>query len=332
VRFSSTSAPTAELATPTAGPALPPEGVSAALDAAAAAANLPYATQVAPDSWYITHRMMEGLEYLHLAGGLEWWQTILALTAGIRVLSFPLTLYSMRNSAALARVKPESDELMARAAALDMKTADGQRKHAKIRTELFKLYADNKCSPFYNLGPILLQLPVFVFMFSALQAMSSHKTGHPWQGFESGGIGWFVDLSVPDPLYVLPVAASATFLVTTLLQDPTMVASQEQAKTMQYAGIGMSVVFLPIMATTSSATVLYFAATNVVGVCQTALLRSKTFRKLVSLPTTPPGQKADELPPQPVKVQFYTPSKPLERSKRSRSAAKPAESEPAGGR
>lgn len=291
-------------------PALPPGGLTPEMEAVIAA-NGSYASQVAPDSWTITHRTMELIDYIHVECGLEWWQTILALTMAIRVASFPLTVYSMRNSAALTRIKPQSDLLMEQAAECNMSTAQGQRRHAQIRADLFKLYRDNKCSPFYSLGPILLQLPVFVFMFSALQAMSSHKTGHPWHGFETGGIGWFADLSVPDPYYLLPLAASGTFLLTTLLQDPTMVASQEQARTMQYAGMGMSVVFLPIMATTSSATVLYFAATNVVGVAQTALLRSKTFRKLVSLPTTPPGQTPSEapLPAKPVEVRYFTPPK-----------------------
>lgn len=288
-------------------PALPPGGLTPAMEAAIAA-NGTYASQVAPDSWSITHRAMELIDAVHVECGLEWWQTILALTMAIRVASFPLTLYSMRNSAALGRIKPESDELMAKAAACNMSSAEGQRRHAKIRADLFKLYRDNKCSPLYSLGPILLQLPVFVFMFSALQAMSSHKTGHPWHGFEAGGVGWFADLSVPDPYYALPLAASATFLLTTLLQDPTMVASQEQARTMQYVGMGMSVVFLPIMATTSSATVLYFAATNVVGVAQTGLLRSKTFRKLVSLPTTPPGQAAEPVVAPPVALEYFKPA------------------------
>ncbi|KAG8466377.1 hypothetical protein KFE25_002133 [Diacronema lutheri] len=295
-------------------PALPPEGLTPAMEAAIAAANGSYAAEVAPDSWSLTHRAMELIDSLHVASGFEWWQTIFALTVAIRVAAFPFTLFSMRNSAALTRVKPQSDALMEQASKCDMSTADGQRRHAKIRADLFKLYSDNNCSPFYALGPIMLQLPVFVFMFSALQAMSSHKTGHPWHGFETGGLSWFTDLSVPDPYFALPIAASGTFLLTTLLQDPTMVASQEQARTMQYAGIGMSVVFLPIMATTSSATVLYFAATNVIGVAQTALLRSKAFRRLARLPTTAPALagvggvgEPPPAPPAPPKIEYFVP-------------------------
>lgn len=32
--------------------------------------------------------------------------------------------------------------------------------------------------------------------------------------FKSGGAYWFVDLTTPDPLYILPVLTGLTFLIT----------------------------------------------------------------------------------------------------------------------
>jgi len=285
-------------------PALPPGGL-----ALEAIANGSYAAQVAPDSYYLTHRMMETIDHLHHVGGLEWWQTILALTVAIRVASFPLTLFSMRNAAALGRIKPQTDILMEQATKCDVNTPDGMRRHGKVRAELWRLYSVNSCSPLYSLAPILLQMPVFIFMFSALQAMGNHKPGHAWLGLDVGGIGWFTDLTVPDPYYILPVAASGTFLLQTLFQDTSMSASKEQTQMMQYAGIGMSVLFLPLMATTGSITVLYFAATNTIGVTQAALLRAKPFRRLMGLPIPPGPDSAKELerakPPQIKVVQYF---------------------------
>lgn len=266
-----------------------------------------YAELVAPDSWWATHRMMEAIDWIHTTGGLEWWGTITALTIATRVVIFPVTLFSMRNAAMVTKLKPKTDEMMEQQQQCDMNTDSGRARALALRTKIFKLYSDNNCNPLYSLVPILAQLPVLIFGYSALLAMSSHKTGSPWHGFETGGLLWFPDLSVPDPMYGLPIVASASFFLTTYLQDPANVASKQQAEMMRYAGMGLSVFFLPIMANMSSAVVLYFSATNLIGVGQTALLRSAAFRRLVGLPPTvdaaaAASEQKREKPPEPKPV------------------------------
>ncbi|KAK6178218.1 hypothetical protein SNE40_013027 [Patella caerulea] len=53
-------------------------------------------------------------------------------------------------------------------------------------------------------------MPVFLSMFVALRQMSSL----PIEGFKEGGIFWFTDLSIPDPVYCLPMLTVATLAAT----------------------------------------------------------------------------------------------------------------------
>lgn len=56
----------------------------------------------------------------------------------------------------------------------------------------------------------IVQIPVFVSFAYSVREMIRNGTAI---GLESGGFAWFVDLTIPDASYVLPIlAASSTYM------------------------------------------------------------------------------------------------------------------------
>jgi YidC/Oxa1 family membrane protein insertase len=53
-------------------------------------------------------------------------------------------------------------------------------------------------------------MPIFMSVFVGMRAMATL----PVESMTRGGILWFVDLTVPDPYYVLPLLTCATMLAT----------------------------------------------------------------------------------------------------------------------
>jgi YidC/Oxa1 family membrane protein insertase len=64
------------------------------------------------------------------------------------------------------------------------------------------------CNPFKSFLPLLAQGPLFVCFFLAIKRMSELPS------FEHGGAAWFTNLSVADPLFIMPLLSGATFLAT----------------------------------------------------------------------------------------------------------------------
>lgn len=52
----------------------------------------------------------------------------------------------------------------------------------------------------------VLQAPVFISFFIALREMANL----PVPSLQTGGLWWFQDLTVSDPIYVLPLVVTAT--------------------------------------------------------------------------------------------------------------------------
>ena len=53
-------------------------------------------------------------------------------------------------------------------------------------------------------------MPIFISVFIGLRAMASL----PIESMKTGGMFWFTDLTIPDPIYLLPVVTMGTLLAT----------------------------------------------------------------------------------------------------------------------
>ncbi|MFC4062909.1 membrane protein insertase YidC [Planomonospora corallina] len=95
--------------------------------------------------------------------GLNWALTIITLTVLMRLLIFPLFLKQMRSSKKMQELAPKVQELRKRY------KNDKQR----MNQEVMALYQGAGANPLGGCLPILAQFPIFISMFTVLQAMAS---------------------------------------------------------------------------------------------------------------------------------------------------------------
>ncbi|TMR10619.1 membrane protein insertase YidC [Nonomuraea turkmeniaca] len=95
--------------------------------------------------------------------GLTWALTIITLTVFMRVLIFPLFVKQMRSSRKMQELAPKVQELRKRY------KNDKQR----MNQEVMALYQGAGANPLGGCLPIVAQFPIFISMFTVLQAMAN---------------------------------------------------------------------------------------------------------------------------------------------------------------
>ncbi len=98
----------------------------------------------------------QGLDNLHMGGGYA--LSIILLTAGLRVLLWPLNTQQTRSMKKMQELQPKIKEL--------------QDKHKenpqKMQEAMMKFYGDNKFNPLAGCLPMLIQLPIFIGLYGML--------------------------------------------------------------------------------------------------------------------------------------------------------------------
>ncbi len=193
---------------------------------------------------------------------------ILLLTVVIRVALAPLMVGQMRSMKRMADLAPKLKEAQAR-------FPDDR---AKQQEAVMAVYQQAGVSPFSMFGgclPMLLQLPVFVGFYFALQG-SIQLRQQPF-------FGWITDLSQPEALFVIP-GLDFPVRALPLLLGGAMVLQQRLTPTpsMDPAQARMMQILMPVMMTVmfyqfASGLGLYWLMSTLLGIGQQLLMnRSKT--------------------------------------------------------
>ncbi|MFT3857704.1 MAG: membrane protein insertase YidC [Aquabacterium sp.] len=124
----------------------------------------------------------------------------------------------------------------------------------KMQQEMLKIYREEKVNPIGGCLPILIQIPVFIALYSVLSSSVEIRNA-PW-------VGWITDLSVKDPFFVLPALMTASTLLQTWL-NPTP-PDPVQAKMMWIMPLLFSVMFFFFPA----GLVLYWLTNNLLSIAQ----------------------------------------------------------------
>jgi len=187
---------------------------------------------------------------------------IIVLTVLVRVATWPIMARQMKSAERMR-------ELMPRVKELQEKYKDDRQ---KLSEETFKLYRETGVNPLGGCFPMLLQLPVFIGLFYALQ--SSIDLRH------APFFLWINDLSAPATLFTLPGVDFPVRLLP-LLMGASMYAQQKmmpqagmdpaQVKMMQVLMPGMMLV---ISYTFPSGLVLYWMVRNVLGIAHQLYVRA----------------------------------------------------------
>jgi len=187
------------------------------------------------------------LEKIHQFVG-NWGWAIVLLVVLIKAAFYWLNASAYRSMAKMKAINPRIMEMRER-------LKDNPQ---TMQQEMMKLYREEKVNPLGGCLPILIQIPVFIALYWVLLA-SVEMRNAPW-------VGWIVDLSSPDPYYVLPLIMALTTLVQTALNplppDPL------QAKLMWLMPLIFSVMFFFFPA----GLVLYWITNNVLTIAQQAYI------------------------------------------------------------
>ena len=168
---------------------------------------------------------------------------IIMLTILIKLCLYPLTVKQVKSMKGMQDLQPK------------MKKLQEQYKNNPqlMQQKIGELYKEAGVNPLAGCLPLIIQMPILMGMFYALQNFS--YTGTP-------GFMWLPTLSDPDPLYILPVLSALT---TFLQQKQTTTEMNQQMKIMMTV---MPLFIGWISLNFPSGLVLYWVTMNIVQITQ----------------------------------------------------------------
>ena len=180
---------------------------------------------------------------------------IIIFTVIVRTLILPVTVRSIRSMKSMQDLQPKMAELKKKYA----------KDRVKLQEETMALYRTYGVNPVAGCLPLLLQLPIFLGVYSAISSLSRSDSGE-W----AGGFLWLDSLRSPDPLYILPILAGVFQLVQNQMSrsaDQTKATDPQQA--MMNTMLNIFPIFTVIFGWTFiSGAVLYWVAQSIYGIVQ----------------------------------------------------------------
>lgn len=208
------------------------------------------------DRWIVYYMSAFILWLAKLMGNSYGW-AIIVFTVIVRVILVPLNAISIRSTTKMQSIQPQINELRKKYPGRDTES------RTLLQQETNKLYKEAGVNPYTGCLPVLIQLPVMYALYSAILRTPQLQTGR---------FLW-MDLSKPDPYYIMPILAMIfTFLSTYISQLSTPKSSQNgMTKVMMY---GMSIMVGVMALNFQSAITLYWVISNLFQALQTFILQN----------------------------------------------------------
>ena len=187
----------------------------------------------------------------------SWGLSVILLTVLVKTLLIPLTHKSMVAAEDMKRLQPKMEAIKAKFA------EDRERQNV----EMMKLYQEAGVNPLGGCLPMLVQMPVWIALFTTLR--NSYELYQ-----EPFFAPLFSDLTAKDPTYMLPMLLGVTMVITQKLQPQMMDAAQARLMTWF-----MPIFFTAIMLNYPAGLTLYIFTNNVLSIVQQWGLRKYLERK-----------------------------------------------------
>ena len=208
------------------------------------------------DRWIVYYMSAFILWLAKLMGNSYGW-AIIVFTVIVRVILLPLNAISIRSTTKMQSIQPQINELRKKYPGRDTESI------SLLQQETNKLYKEAGVNPYAGCLPLIIQLPVMYALYGAILRTPQLQTGR---------FLW-MDLSKPDPYFIMPILAMAfTFLSTYISQLSTPASSQNgMTKIMTY---GMSIMVGVMALQFQSAITLYWVISNLFQAVQTFILQN----------------------------------------------------------
>lgn len=191
------------------------------------------------------------LQFLHGFIG-SWGLTIIALTLLIRLVLWPLMQAQMVSMSEMQAIQPQVKAIT------EKYPDDAEKRNA----ETLKLYQEHKVNPAAGCLPMVIQIPILFILWRVFTY------------FEFGsGFLWLPDLSLPDPLYIMP----ALYLLVNILQ--TWISTRKTPETFRQQLI-MQFMFVFLALQFPSGVVVYWVLSTFIGVVQQYFINQVIERKI----------------------------------------------------
>jgi len=190
------------------------------------------------------------MEFIHKWVG-NWGWSIIIITIIIKGLFYKLSETSYRSMANLKKVTPRLQQLKER-------YGDDRQ---KLSQAMMEMYRREKINPMGGCWPILIQIPVFIALYWVLLESVELR--------QAPFILWLVDLSSPDPYYVLPILMGISMWFQQKL-NPAPIDPMQQKVMM-----ALPVVFTAFFMFFPSGLVLYWVINNVLSIAQQRLINKR---------------------------------------------------------
>jgi len=205
----------------------------------------------------------------------NWGVAIILLTVAVKIATLPLAWKSMKSMEEMRKLAPEIAKL---------KEKYGSDRE-KLNLETMKLYQQHKVNPLGGCLPMLIQMPIWLALYTTLQT-SVELYNEPFI------TGWIPDLTSKDPFYALPLAMGVTMFLTQKMQPMQMDAAQQ--KVLLYF---MPIFFTFIMFQLPAGLTLYIFTNNILSIGQQLWMRKTMGMPAIGAPTAPASQATVEVKP-----------------------------------
>ena len=218
--------------------------------------------------------MVNSLVLLYSMANSNFGIAIVLFTIIIRAGMMPLTVKQSRQMKAMSALQPKLKEIQAKY------KSDRQRQSQ----ETMKMYKDNGVNPIGCLGPMFIQMPIFIALYQAiiktvpsepenLVVLSKYLYG--WlpmvrQSIPIESTFFWLDLAKPDPTVILPILVGASMFL--MQKMTTMPAMDERQASTNRMMLWMMPIMFGLFASDligpgfPSGLALYWVISNLVGV------------------------------------------------------------------
>lgn len=228
--------------------------------------------------WGPVGLVQNALEYLHVSLDVPWWGAILIGTVVVRLVMFPLVIISQRNTATMNNNLPEIQTLQLKMT--QARQTGNQLEAARYAQEMMLFMKDKGMNPLKNMLVPLAQAPLFISFFVGLRGMSNC----PVESLSTGGMLWFLDLTVPDQFFILPLITSATMWATIEVGVDGGRLEASNMQTMRYVLRAIPIVMIPFTINFPGAILVYWTSSNFISLLQVSILKIPAVREYFKIP------------------------------------------------